>query len=69
VFTAAVTDDAVGADWDSAQAADCAIGDLKKPPSSMRVCRTSRGSSESQELHGVEQNIFDLAILGCRSWI
>jgi hypothetical protein len=30
VFTAAVTDDVVGADWDSAQEADCALADLEK---------------------------------------
>jgi len=30
VFTAAVTDDAVGADWDSAREADCALADLEK---------------------------------------
>jgi len=30
VFTAAVTDDAVGADWDSAEEADCALTNLEK---------------------------------------
>ena len=30
VFTTAVTDDAVGADWDSAQETDCALADLEK---------------------------------------
>ena len=30
VFTTAVTDDAAGVDWDSAQEADCSLGDLEK---------------------------------------
>ncbi|MEO8051536.1 MAG: ATP-binding protein [Acidobacteriota bacterium] len=32
VFTTAVADDAVGADWDASEEADCAIGDLEKTP-------------------------------------